>query len=183
MLPLYKTKTAIDADVRLVTEHRQGLTVVPIAHFAADFQRPARIRIFLRPFDEFVGLNLQSALARFDGPPLRIGIALLGAGTRLASTICSDIVMQPFLWSCRSNSFITRFRAPVPVNLLRNRRMPLSSGVGSPKSESRNRIHESRSRIINSICASLRLCWACRIRISNTDTGSNGGHTPLEPSP
>jgi len=42
----------------------------------------------------------------------------------------------------------------------RNRRIVFSSGVGPPRSNPRNRIQDSRSRIMNSILVSLRLCRA-----------------------
>src|SRR5690606_13270336 len=61
--------------------------------------------------------------------------------------------------------------------------MVFSSGVGAPRSKPRNRIQESRSRIMNSMRASLRLCCACRISALNIDTGSNGGRPPFDRSP
>ena len=48
-------------------------------------------------------------------------------------------------------------------------------GVAPPGSKLTNRIHESRSRIMNSIFASERLCRACRIGALNIDTGSKAG--------
>ena len=55
--------------------------------------------------------------------------------------------MYPFFRSCRSNAFITRFSAPLSVSLSRNSRIVFSSGVGAPRSNPRNRIHDSRSRL------------------------------------
>ena len=91
--------------------------------------------------------------------------------------------MYPFFRSCQSNAFITRFSVPLSVSLSRNSRIVFSSGVGAPRSNPRNRIHDSRSRIMNSIRASERLCCACRISALNIDTGSNGGRPPFDPSP
>jgi hypothetical protein len=98
-----------------------------------------------------------------------------GAGTRLASTICPAMGMHPFFRSCQSNAFITRFSVPVSVSLFRNSRMVFSSGVAPPRSKPRNRIQDSRSRIMNSIRASLRLCCACRISALNSEAPNATG--------
>ena len=147
-----------------------------------------------------------AAFAFFGGVPrsilydnTRLAVAkILGDGTRKRSTlfgalqshyVFEDHYGRPVKGNDKGKVEVMvgyarrTFKVPVSVNLLRNRRMMFSSGVGPPKSKSRNRIHESRSRIINSILASLSLCWACRIRILNIDTGSNGGRPPLESSP
>jgi len=55
--------------------------------------------------------------------------------------------MYPFFRSCQSNAFITRFSAPLSVSLSRNSRIVFSSGVGPPRSNPKNRIQLSRSRL------------------------------------
>ncbi len=80
----------------LVTEDRQsdlrqGLACLVEADLAADLQGPTRVDVFLRRLVRLVGPDLIGGLAGLDRFLLGISVALLGRGTRVASTIWPDI--------------------------------------------------------------------------------------------
>ena len=79
--------------VDVVAPARAGVVNRGAPPLAPDLERPAGIGIFQRRLGRLVGPYLISRFARFDGIPLAVRIALLGAGTREASTIWPDMGM------------------------------------------------------------------------------------------
>lgn len=80
-----KTEPPVDGDVRLLAEHRlndlrQRHAVRAIADFTPNFEGPTRAGVLLRGFGRLVWPDIRCTLARFDGLPLALRVALFRSG-------------------------------------------------------------------------------------------------------
>jgi hypothetical protein len=67
-----------------------------------ELHRPARIAVLLAQLGRLLGPAVGD-LARLDGRAVRLGVALLGAATMVASTICPPMARKPAALSVASN--------------------------------------------------------------------------------
>ena len=184
-----EAKALVDGDVRLLAVGRisnfcQRYTVGPVADISIYLERPTNVRVIFSSLIGLVGsdtspLDWASLISSFSSSILRCW----GAKTSVALTIRPQIGTEPLFLSRQSKAFITCGKVPVRVIRLRNKPMVISPGVRSPSAKLRNRIHDSRSQIMNYIIALARLCLACRINALNGGTTSKCGRRPLVPSP